>query len=129
MLHAREVRVIHFNDKPLDSPVVKGVNVFLGAYFLIAGASILLISIDNMSTTTNLTAVLSCIGNIGPGLDQVGPMSNYSGFSNFSKLVLSADMLLGRLEIFPILLLFSPSTWQHRPNIHLSMVAEQFDDN
>ena len=76
--------------------------------------SVLLISIDGFSSTTNISAVLACFNNIGPGLEAVGPTCNFSGFSVFSKIVLSLDMLAGRLEIFPILALLSRSTWKNR---------------
>ncbi len=91
---------------------LQGVNVFLSAYSAIAVLSFLFLSLDNFSLETNLTAVLACLNNIGPGLDMVGPASNYAMLSDLSKLVLSLDMLLGRLEIFPILILFSPRTWR-----------------
>ena len=74
----------------------------------------LAISIDGFSVTTNLTAVMSCFNNIGPGLEMVGPTGNFGAYSTFSKLVLIMDMLAGRLEIFPILILFSRTTWRHR---------------
>ncbi|MBQ5754876.1 MAG: TrkH family potassium uptake protein, partial [Oscillospiraceae bacterium] len=76
-------------------------------------SSFLLLSLDSFSVTTNLSAAISCFNNIGPGLEAVGPACNYGGYSAFSKLVLSFDMLLGRLEIFPMLLIFRPQTW-HR---------------
>ena len=91
--------------------VLRGVNVYMAAYCAIAVASFLAVSVDDFSLETNLTAVLACFNNIGPGLDLVGPASNYSLFSTFSKVVLSLDMLLGRLEIFPIIVLFSRHTW------------------
>ena len=74
--------------------------------------SFLLISIDNFSTVTNLSAVIACFNNIGPGLETVGPTGSYVGFSDFSKIVLTIDMLAGRLEIFPILALFSRKAWK-----------------
>ena len=74
--------------------------------------SILLIALDNFSFESNLAAVLACLNNIGPGLGVVGPIENYSVFSDFSKVILTANMLIGRLEIFPILLLFAPSMWK-----------------
>ena len=80
---------------------------------MIAG-SYLLVSLDGFSITTNLSAVAACFNNIGPGFDMVGPTCNYAGFSDFSKLILIIDMLAGRLEIFPILILFSKATWKHR---------------
>ena len=76
--------------------------------------SFLVISLDGFSMTTNFTAVLACFNNIGPGLEMVGPIGNYGAYSTFSKLVLIMDMLAGRLEIFPILILFSRTTWKHR---------------
>ena len=75
-------------------------------------ASFLLISLDNFDITTTFTATLATLGNIGPGLGVVGPMGNFGEFSILSKLVMMFNMLAGRLEIFPILLLFSPSTWK-----------------
>ena len=74
----------------------------------------MLISFDNFSLMTNLSAVVSCFNNIGPGLELVGPMCNFSLFSPFSKLILIVDMLAGRLEVFPILVLFSRNTWRRR---------------
>ena len=76
--------------------------------------SVILISLDNFSMTTNISAVIACFNNIGPGFDAVGATCNYAGFSAFSKIILSIDMLAGRLEIFPILVLLSRSTWRHR---------------
>jgi len=82
-------------------------------YFLIFGVSILLISFENHSFETNFTAVAATLNNIGPGLGDVGPSANFSFFSPFSKIVLIMDMLIGRLEIFPILILFYPDTWKN----------------
>ena len=93
---------------------MENTNAYLAAYALIIVASFLLISVDGYSVTTNLSAVLACFNNIGPGLEMVGPTCNYSAFSVFSKLVLIMDMLAGRLEIFPILILFSRTTWGKR---------------
>jgi trk system potassium uptake protein TrkH len=115
MLHPRAVRAVRISGKIVDNKVGKGVNVFMAAYFAVFSISFLLVSIDNLSLETNATAVIACLSNIGPGLDLVGPMGNYSGFSNFSKLILTADMLFGRLEFFPMILLFSPSIWRRRP--------------
>ena len=81
---------------------------------MIVVVSFLLISFDNFSLMTNLSAVVSCFNNIGPGLELVGPMCNFSLFSPFSKLILIVDMLAGRLEVFPILVLFSRNTWRRR---------------
>ena len=82
------------------------------SYLVIFAFSVLIISIDNFDFTTNFTAVTATINNIGPGLAGVGPTSNFSGYSNLSTLVLAFDMLIGRLEIFPLLVLFSPQAWK-----------------
>lgn len=114
MLHPKAVRVIRMSRKTLDTRVIRGVNVFMTVYFFTAAISFLVISLDNFDMITNFTAVVSCLNNIGPGLELVGPTGNFGGFSNLSKLVLSLDMLLGRLEFFPLLILFSPSTWRRK---------------
>ena len=88
--------------------------LLLTAVVVLQALSMLLISLDNFSLETTTTAVIACINNIGPGLDMVGPTGNYSQFSNFSKIILSLDMLIGRLEIFPVLMLFVPRVWKKR---------------
>ena len=98
----------------VDEQVLDNTNAYLAAYVIIFIVSVILISVDEFSTTTNISAVLACFNNIGPGLETVGPTCNFSGFSVFSKIVLSLDMLAGRLEIFPILALLSRSTWKNR---------------
>ena len=80
-------------------------------YIVIMIGSVIAISVDNFDFTTNSTAVISCFNNIGPAFDAAGPMSSYAGYNAFSKLLLSLAMLMGRLEIFPILLTFLPGTW------------------
>ena len=89
-------------------------NAYLAAYVIIIVISYLLISLDGGSIGTNLSAVLCCFNNIGPGMEAVGPMCNFAHLSNLSKIILSLDMLAGRLEIFPILVLLSRSTWKRR---------------
>ena len=113
VLHPRKVQVIRSNGQTVDEQIVTNTNAYLAAYVIIVVVSVLLVSLDNFSTTTNITAVLACFNNIGPGLDAVGPTCNFAGFSVFSKLVLIVDMLAGRLEIFPILALLTKSTWRH----------------
>ena len=113
-LHPNSVRIVHLNGAPVGMDVLHGVGSYLAAYCLVALASFLVVSLDGFSVETNLSAMLSCFNNIGPALDAAGPMSNFGAFSNLSKLVLTADMLLGRLEIFPILALFSRRTWRMR---------------
>lgn len=111
LIHPRAIKVIRLDGKRLDETSVAGIEWFATAYFVIIAGSMLLVSLDNFSFDTNISGVLACINNIGPGLDMVGPMGNYSEFSVLSKLVLCLDMLVGRLEVFPILFLFSPSVW------------------
>lgn len=114
IVHPGKVEVVRVNGRTVDEKVLQNTNAYLAAYALIVVASFLLISIDGFSITTNLSAVLACFNNIGPGLELVGPTCNFGGFSVFSKLVLILDMLAGRLEIFPILILFSKTTWGKR---------------
>ena len=114
MLHTRLVEQVRNNGTVVDERVIANTNAYLAAYVLIVFFSFLAISLDGFSTGTNFSAVLACLNNIGPGLEMVGPVCNYAAFSGFSKLVLSLDMLLGRLEIFPLLVLFSFQTWKNR---------------
>lgn len=107
ILHPRAVTAIKLEDKPVAEDTLRGVQAFLSTYMVLMGASMLLVSLDGFDFETTTTAVVSCFNNIGPGLGMVGPTGNFSAFSIFSKLVLSANMLLGRLEIFPMLVLFS----------------------
>lgn len=111
MLRPRSVNIVRVNQRVVKDEVLRGVNVYMAAYCALAVVSFLLVSIDDFSMETNLTAVMACLNNIGPGLDVVGPTGNYAQFSPFVKVILSMDMLLGRLEIFPILVLFSRHTW------------------
>jgi trk system potassium uptake protein TrkH len=113
VLHPSTVRVIRSNGSVVDETVVRNTNAYLAAYVIIMVISVILISLDGFSVTTNITAVFACFNNIGPGLEAVGPTCNFAGFSTLSKLVLILDMLAGRLEIFPILVLFARSTWRH----------------
>lgn len=112
MLMPRSVSVVHMDDQVVSEDVIQNTYSYLAVYALTAILSVLLISVDERSIETNVTAVLACLNNIGPGMDLVGPMSNYSHFSGFSKLVLSFNMLAGRLELFPVLMLFVPQAWK-----------------
>jgi trk system potassium uptake protein TrkH len=114
VLNPRKVRYVRINGQVTDEKILDNTNAYLAAYVFILIFSYIVISIDGFSIGTNFTAVLACFNNIGPGLEAVGPTCNFSQFSALSKLVLSADMLAGRLEIFPILVLFSRSTWRGR---------------
>ncbi len=110
----RKVQVVRSNGYKVSEKVLASTNAYLAAYVMIIIGSFLLISLNGFSVTASLSAVLACFNNIGPGLEMVGPAGNYSEFSVFSKLVLIVDMLAGRLEIFPILILFSRNTWKRR---------------
>ncbi len=112
MLHPRHVSVVRNNGRVVDEKIIAGTNAYLAAYVIILFVSFIIVSLDGFSTGTNFSAILCCFNNIGPGLEAVGPTCNFSGFSPLSKLALSLDMLLGRLEIFPMLVLFSPTTWK-----------------
>ena len=114
MLHPNAVTTIRFEGKPLTDRTIRSVHLFLTVYILIFTASVLLLSLERFDLVTTFTAVAACINNIGPGLEVVGPMGNYAQFSPAAKLLLSFDMLVGRLEIFPMLLLFAPSIWKRR---------------
>jgi trk system potassium uptake protein TrkH len=111
-LNPKKVQVVRNNSNVVGELVVENANAYLAAYVIILFVSFILISLDGFSVSTNFTAVLACFNNIGPGLEAVGPTCNFAGFGVFSKLILCLDMLLGRLEIFPILVLFSHSTWK-----------------
>lgn len=112
LCHPRNVKVIKIDGKPLAHNVLRSANIFFIVYMVIFVISTLLISIDEFDLVTNFTAVASALGNIGPGLSLVGPTRNFDLFSPFSKYVLMFDMLAGRLEIFPMLVLLSPYTWK-----------------
>lgn len=112
LIHPSSVKVMRVDGKVIGENIVHSVNSYLGAYMGIFAVSMLLVSVDNFDFETTFSAVTACFNNIGPGFSVVGPTGNFGGFSYFTKIVLSADMLLGRLEIFPMLLLFSPSLWR-----------------
>ncbi len=114
VVHPQKVEVVRLNGHPVDEKVLQNVNAYLAAYVIVTILSFLLVSLDGFSITTNLSAVFACFNNIGPGFEAVGPTCNYAAYSDFSKLVLTWDMLAGRLEIFPILILATRSTWRHR---------------
>ena len=111
-IHPRLVKNIYLDKRKVREETVDGVKVYLAAYVVIMVVSILLISLDGFDTETNISAVLATLNNIGPGLGMVGPMGNYDSFSVLSKYVLSFDMLAGRLELYPMLLLLAPDTWR-----------------
>ena len=114
VLSPRRVDVVRINSRAVDERVLANTNAYFSAYMIILFLSFVLVSLDGFSITTNLTAVMSCFNNMGPGFEAVGPTCNYGSFSVFSKIILIVDMLAGRLEIFPILVLFSPNIWRHK---------------
>ena len=112
MLHPREVRRVQMDGKRVDAATTKAVYSFFFLYVLIIVVTGLLISVDGYDFTVNFTAALSSISNIGPGLSIIGPSGNFAIFSTFSKIVLTIVMLLGRLEIYPLVILASPTLWR-----------------
>lgn len=114
ILHPQKVQVVRVNRQMIAESVLDNTNAYLAAYAIIIVFSFVVVSIDGFSLMTNLSAVLACFNNIGPGFEMVGPTSNFGGFGILSKIILIIDMLAGRLEIFPILILFSRSTWTRR---------------
>lgn len=112
VIHPRSVNVVKLDGRVVEEDTLRSVYIFFAAYLFITLGATLLISVDNNSFGTTFTAVVACIGNIGPGLEAVGPMGNFSFFSDFSKLILSLCMIIGRLEVLPVLVLFSGSAWK-----------------
>ena len=112
LIHPNHVKKLKLDGHEIEHNVIRSTNVYLVSFLVIFVVSILIISFDNHGLVTNFTAVATSINNVGPGLDLVGPVSNFGFFSTTSKLVLIFDMLAGRLEIFPMLLLFAPVTWK-----------------
>ena len=112
LIHPRRVKRITIDGHPVEPEVVRATNVYMMWYVLVFVASIILISFDDHDLVTNFTAVTATLNNIGPGLNLVGPTGNFAFFSLPSKLVLMFDMLAGRLELFPMIVLFAPSTWK-----------------
>lgn len=112
ILHPRQVKKITIDKRIVEHEVVRGINAYLFAYILIFVVSLLIISLDGFDLVTNFTSVTATLNNIGPGLGMVGPDGNFAAFSDFSKLTFMFNMLAGRLEVFPMLVLFAPSTWR-----------------
>ena len=111
-LHPNAVKKIKMDDKVITHDILRSTNIYISLYLMIFATSVLLIAIDNFDLITNFMAVTATLNNVGPGFEIVGPMGNFSSFSYLSKCVLIFDMLAGRLEIFPLLLLFFKGTWK-----------------
>ena len=114
MIHPRAVSLIKMDGKVVSEDTLSGVTAYMVTYLAIMCVSVLLLSIDGFDLESTATAMIACLNNIGPGLGMVGPTGSFADFSLFSKLVLSFDMLFGRLEIFPMLMIFSPAAWNWR---------------
>lgn len=114
LIHPRSVKVLKMDGKPISHEVIRIINVYFATYILVFVVSLLIILTDGFDLTTSFTAVAATLNNVGPGLNEVGPTSSFAAFSPISKLVLSFDMLAGRLEIFPLLIFFSPSAWHRK---------------
>ena len=114
MLHTHAVTAIRFEGKPLDEKTLQGVHNYFNVYMLLIMLSTVLVSLDGFDLTTTFTAVITCLNNVGPGMEIVGPMGNFSQFSAPVKYLLSFDMLAGRLELYPMLALFAPRLWRRR---------------
>lgn len=112
ILHPKRVQSVKMDGKVVEEETITGVLLFIGAYIVIAFIAVLIVSFDNLDLVSTTTSVLTCISNVGPGLEVVGPTGNFSVFSPLSKLVLSFCMLAGRLEIYPMLIMFSKSIWK-----------------
>lgn len=112
VVHPRSVKKTRLDGRSVSESVLHSIKVYFVIYIVIYLLSVLLISVDNFSFETNMSAVMATMNNVGPGFDMVGPVGNYSAFSTFSKCVLMFDMLAGRLELLPMLVLFSAKTWK-----------------
>lgn len=116
MLHSHAVTTVRFEGKPLDEKTLRGVHNYFNIYIMLLTLSVLLVSLDGFDVITTFTAVATCLNNVGPGLELVGPMGSFAEFSAPVKLLLAFDMLAGRLELYPMLALFAPRLWRKRIN-------------
>lgn len=115
-INPRSIETVKVDKQTVEEPVVKGISVFFAMYIIVIAVSSVVVSLDGRDLTTTLTSVVACIGNIGPGLGAVGPAGNFADFSVLSKIVLSFDMLAGRLELIPMLMIFTPYAWSRKYN-------------
>lgn len=112
LTHPHTIRKVTMDGRQVEHTVRRSVLTYLSAYMVVVVFSVLLVSLDNFDLETSFTAVAATLNNIGPGLGKVGPSANFSSLSGLSKIVLTFDMIAGRLELFPIFSLFAPSTWR-----------------
>ncbi len=133
--HPRTIKKIHMNGRVLPDSVVKAVHCYLATYVLVFIVSVVLVSLNNFDTTTTVTSVLTTLSNAGPGYEIVGPTGNFGSFSAFSKIVLMFDMLIGRLELFPLLIFLTPGllgvsfTGSERFHFFKRNISNQYEDN
>ena len=113
-INPRSIETVKVDKRSVDEPVVKSVSVFFATYMIVLAVSIFILSLNGKDLVTTSSAVIACMGNIGPGLGEVGPYGNFADFSVLSKLVLCFDMLAGRLELIPMLMIFSPYAWSRK---------------
>ncbi len=118
LIHPRSVAVVRLDSRRVDETTIASLHSYFAVYVALYVVVVILLSVDVSDIETNISAAAACFNNIGPGLSLVGPMSNYNVYSPFSKILLSFAMLLGRLEIIPIILTFSPLTWKKKKSIH-----------
>ena len=120
-IHPKSVKKIMLEGKPVEHEVVRSINVYMGTYIMIFAISIFLVSFNELDLITSFTAVATTINNVGPGLNLIGPTCNFGFLTPFTKYVLMIDMLAGRLELFPLLILIQPKAikgfFERRPKV------------
>ena len=114
LLHPRSVESVKIEGKAVDNSTLHGVGTYFALYIVIISIIFIILSFEPFDFQTNLTAAVTCFNNVGPGFGSIGPMASFSEYSDFSKIILSAAMLFGRLEIYPMLLAFYPRTWMKK---------------
>ncbi|MBR0381516.1 MAG: TrkH family potassium uptake protein [Eubacterium sp.] len=127
-IHPKSIKKIKMDSRPIEHEVVRATNVFLITFLIIFVISVFLVSLDGNDLVTSFTAVAATINNIGPGLSKVGPTCNFSFFSDFAKFVMMFDMLAGRLELFPLLILLHPAIWKDLTNQKIKTVMRERTD-
>lgn len=111
-IHPKSIKKIKMDGKPVENDVIRSINVYICTFFIIFAVSVFAVSLEGKDMVTTFTAVATAINNVGPGLELVGPTQNFGGLTPFSKVVLMFDMLAGRLELFPLLIMFNPLMWK-----------------
>ena len=112
MTHPKQIKKVKLDGHPVEQDILRSVHVYFATFIMVYAVSLIILSFDGLDLTTNFTAVVATLNNIGPGLSEVGPAANFDVYSPLSKCVLIFDMLAGRLELFPVILLLSPATWK-----------------